>query len=167
MACRGVHFALTEDEVLDLRSQPTDSMRLELLQEEIEERYFGESPEMKAETDKAWDAMHRALTDGHLHYDNGSYPLNHVVMGGEPIYFEDNYIMSLKTPEQVRDVAAAIKLVTKQQLREGCNRIDPAEYGFPLSEDDFEYTWHWWVSLIDFFTLAAVKGRYILFTVDQ
>lgn len=40
MGCLGVHFALTQDEVDALKSQASDSERLDYLQEELEERYF-------------------------------------------------------------------------------------------------------------------------------
>jgi len=37
------------------------------------------------ESDKAREAMHRALADGQLSWDGGTYPLNHVVLGGEDL----------------------------------------------------------------------------------
>lgn len=63
MGCLGVHFAITEDEVARLRSLDEDAL-LEHLTEVLEETYFEEDPELLAESDKAWDAMHRALADG-------------------------------------------------------------------------------------------------------
>ena len=86
MACLGVHFALTPDEVTKLKSYEADSERLDFLCEEIEETYFKEYPEYVAETDKSWDAMHRLLSDGELSYYDGPEPLRLVVIGGEPIY---------------------------------------------------------------------------------
>jgi len=75
MAYRGVHFAITHEEVAQLRSLHDESNRLDWLQEEIEEKYFSELPEFKAESDKAWDALHRLLGDGDLTYDSGPEPL--------------------------------------------------------------------------------------------
>lgn len=40
--------------------------RLDLLREEIEEQYLSDDKKYAAESDKAWDAMHRTLTDGRL-----------------------------------------------------------------------------------------------------
>ena len=71
MGCLGVHYALNEDEVVALKAQPSDAARLDYLQEEIEEIYFGERREWLAESDKAWDAIHRTLTDGKIGWDNG------------------------------------------------------------------------------------------------
>jgi hypothetical protein len=87
MSCLGVHFALTENEAGHLRSLDNDQARLNHLQEVIEQTYFDEYPELKAESDKAWDAMHRTLADGQLTWDGGEYPLNHVVLAGELLGF--------------------------------------------------------------------------------
>jgi len=77
MSCRGVHFALTDKEAAHFRSFTDEQARLDHLQEVIEETYFGDHPDLKAKSDKAWDAMHRTLTDGQLTWDGGEYPLSH------------------------------------------------------------------------------------------
>lgn len=70
----GVLFSLDESEVEKLKSFETDEERLVYLQEEIEENYFEDYPQRVAELDKAWDALHRSLTDGKLEYTNGTFP---------------------------------------------------------------------------------------------
>jgi len=167
MSCLGVHFALTKEQATKLRSFDGDEDRLDFLQEEIESYFFEKAPEFKAESDKAWDAMHRALTDGELNYTNGSYPLNHVVLGGEVLYSEDDYIMSLKSPEQVRDVANALGQVSEANFRELYFKIKPESYGGGVDEDDFHYTWGWFEDQAAFWHRAASEGRYVLFTADQ
>jgi hypothetical protein len=167
MSCLGVHFALSGEEVETLRSQPDDSSRLDYLTEEIEENYFGNQPELVVESDKSWDAVHRTLTDGNLAWDNGKYPLNHVILGGELLYRETDYIMSLKTPKQVQDVAAATSSVTEVEFRQRYFAMDQKQYGSPLSEEDFNYTWENFLSVREFFLSAAKQNRYVLFTADQ
>ncbi|HWL10255.1 MAG TPA: YfbM family protein [Planctomicrobium sp.] len=167
MSCLGIHFALTEDEVTHLRSLNSDQARLEYLQETIEETYFGEYPDLKAESDKTWDAMHRVLADGQLTWDGGQYPLNHVVLAGELLYTEEDYIMSLKTPQQVRDIADALSAITEEEFRERYLAMDATSYGFPLSEEDFRSTWEWFQGVRDLYTRAAQEGRFVLFTADQ
>jgi len=141
MACLGVHFAISREEVEKLKSFDNDSDRLEYLQEEIEETYFEGKAEYIAETDKAWDAMHRLLSDGELSYSDGPEPLRFAVIGGEPIYTQGDYIMSLKTPAQVKLLSQALASLNKNDFRERYQRIDEKKYGFAKSEDDFEYTW--------------------------
>jgi hypothetical protein len=166
MACRGVHFSLDDPTMAALKALRDDHDRLQFIQERIEENYFKDHPEWLAETDKAWDFIHRVLTDGELDWNNGTYPLNHVVMGGESLYSESDYIVSLKTPVQVADAARALRQITAASLREKFFQLD--EFDIEHSyEEDFEYTWQWFLTLRDFWLRAAAEGRYVLFTVDQ
>jgi hypothetical protein len=167
MGCLGVHFALSEAEVEHFRSLPSEQDRLDYLIEDLEETYFGERKEYLAESDKAWDAMHRALTDGSLTWDDGEYPLNHVILAGELLYTEPDYIMSLKSPEQVRDIAAALPGVTEAEFRRRYFAIDPKSYGCPVDEQDFAYTWQWFQNVRRLYTKAAAENRFVLFTADQ
>jgi hypothetical protein len=140
MGCLGVHFALDERDLQALRSQPNDEDRLNYLQETIEESFLGAEGGWSADTDKAWDAIHRALTDGRLGSDNGTYPLNHTIFGGESLYDSNGYIMLLKKPEQVTAIAGALSEITEAEFRRRYFDIDPDDYGMPLTEDDFEYS---------------------------
>jgi hypothetical protein len=167
MSCLGVHFSLSDEEVQRLRAIEDESERVEHLHEVIEEEYFDEHPERLAESDKSWDAMHRALTDGQISWDGGDYPLNHVVLGGELLYTEPDFIMVLKSPQQVQDVAAALPAITQENFRKRFFAIDAASYGFPLTDEDFDYTWDWFCGVREFWLRAANEGRYVLFTADQ
>jgi hypothetical protein len=168
MGCLGLHTALNAETVNRLRAFPTDVERLEYFRDDIEDAYFTNHPEWIAETDKAWDAIHRALTDGKLGWDNGNYPLNHVILGGELLYTADDFIMSLKTPDQVRDISTALKEVTQDRFRKGYDAIDAESYyALIASNDDYEYTWTWFQSLREFYDRAAKAGRHVLFTADQ
>ncbi len=167
MGCLGVHFALDAETVQKLRSFSTEAERLEYLQEELEEDFFENNEDSVAQTDKAWDAIHRSLTDGEIGWDNGTYPLNHTILGGELLYTQDDYIMSLKTVAQVKDIATALRGVTEGRLRQAYFRIDPANYGFPVTEQDFEYTWSWFQSMRDFYFRAAEQRNFVLFTASQ
>jgi len=165
VGCRGVHFSLDADQVAGLRAIAADE-RVEYIQETFEEKLWSADASRAEETDKAWDAIHRSLTDGSLDWDNGSFPLNHVILGGEAIC-EGEYIVRLKAPEQVEVIAVTLPTVTKELLRQGYDAIDPSDYGMPLSEDDFEYTWNWFQGLIEFYRRAAAAGFSVIFTVDQ
>jgi hypothetical protein len=167
MACRGVHFALTDGELAQILACEDAHERLQMLQEEIEERLFAEAPDRVCETDKAWDAIHRALTDGSLSSGTEDQAASTAILGGRSLYDGEDYIMSLKTPEQVRRIAAHLGSVSEQDLRQGYERIDPADYGGEIGERDFGYTWEWFQGLQDFYRRAAGAGYHVLFTVDQ
>ena len=65
VACRGVYFALTQDEEQRLLQCGDDDSVLSLIQEDIEARWDADH---LLELDKAWDAIHRCLTDGELNH---------------------------------------------------------------------------------------------------
>jgi Domain of unknown function (DUF1877) len=166
MPARGVHFALTENDVRQLLSQKSNEDRLEYVQLEIEETFFESREADLVETDKAWDAIHRCLTDGTLGGTSGQ-PLELVVLGGRALYSGGDYIMVLKTPEEVRTVAPLLGAITQKTLRLAYDLIDPKDYGVELDHEDFAYTWENFDELREFWDRAAKQGRSILFTADQ
>jgi hypothetical protein len=167
MSCLGVHFALTQKEADHLRSIANDTERLQHLQEVIEESYFNNHPNLVAESDKAWDAMHRALADGKLTWNGGKYPLNHTILAGELLYDGNDYIMSLKDSQQVRDIADALSKISEADFRKRYFAIDQTNLGLPLSEEDFAYTWDWFQGVRELYQRAAKENRLVLFTADQ
>jgi len=167
MSCLGVHFALTSEEVSKLKSFKKDSDRLDYLQEEIETKYFKEHGDFMAQSDKAWDAIHRALSDGELSYTSGPHPLRLAVIGGEPIYSQSDYIMSLKTPKEVKDIAEAVDVLTKDEFFRKYDGMDQRKYDFPKTAEDREYTWDWFIGVVALYKKVSMEGRYVLFTADQ
>lgn len=167
MSCLGVHFAITQQEADCLRSIGDEQERLEYLQGRIEKEYFEQYPELKAESDKSWDAMHRALADGELTWSGGVYPLNHTVLAGELLYTGTDYIMSLKAPEQVQDISAALEQLDEGSFRSRYLSINPRTYDAELSEQDFQYTWGWFQGVRALYRRASQEERFVLFTADQ
>ena len=140
--------------------------RVDWVRETVEDELWSSDASRAQETDTAWDAIHRSLTDGALRWDNGNYPLNHAIIGGERLYRGGDYILSLKSPEQVRAIADAVRTVRKDKLRAGYYAIDPRNYDMALSDEDFEYTWEWFEGLVDFYQRAAASSLSVLFAVS-
>ncbi|HEU4408919.1 MAG TPA: YfbM family protein [Polyangiaceae bacterium] len=164
MASRGVHFALSAEQAAPLLAAAAegDDDAVMAAVEAIEEAW--QEP-FVAESDKAWEAIHRCLTGGTLLYEGGEYPLDHVICGGEQLLSgEADDTASFVTAEQVRDVASALAPLTKAWLRERYDRLDPDEY--EGSDEDFEYTWENFEAVRALFRRAAEAGRAVLFTVD-
>lgn len=134
-----------------------------MLQEDIEEEYFNNHKDFIAETDKAWDFIHRALTDGTLGSYEKSYPLSHLILGGQQLYSGDDYIMALKTPEQVAEIAVALGAINESTFRDRFARIDEGDLEHSR-EQDFEYSWAWLAKLKDFWMRASADQRYVLFS---
>jgi Domain of unknown function (DUF1877) len=163
VGCRGVLFAIDQEELAALRQATSDS-KVQAVVAAIEERW---DERFLAETDKAWDAIHRCLTDGTLAWGNGSFPLNRCILGGEDIYQGEDYIVTLTEAHEVPAVAAALQQVAEADMRQAYDRLDPADYGSEWSEEDFEYTWSWFQEVRDLWSRAAAAGRAVIFTVDQ
>jgi hypothetical protein len=161
MAGRGVHFALTPEEGDRLLDAADHGEELMERIAEIEERWV---KEWLQETEKAWDAIHRCLTGGTLFY--GESPLHQCILGEDNLYDGDDYFVNILMPEEVKEVAAAIRKIDKAGMRRHYRAIDPKDYGSPLSDEDFEYTWSWFKPLKRFFRKAARQGRWVVFTTD-
>jgi len=163
MAARGVHFAVTPAQAKALLAAKSDRKLMDLV-EEIEKAWL---EPFVIETDKAWDAMHRCLTDGSLLYVSGEYPLNHCICGGRQLFRGRDYTVSFVSASQVKDVAAALGKITKAWMRKRYDRIDPEEYDeVEMGDEDFSYTWENFLDLRRFYKKAAEAGRAIIFTVD-
>jgi len=163
MSARGVHFALTPTQAKQLLAAKSDRKLMGLI-DEIEETW--EQP-FVVETDKAWDAMHRCLTDGSLLYVSGEYPLNHCICGGRQLVRGRDYTVSFVSRPQVKDVAAALAKVIKAWLRKRYDKIDPDDYDeVEMGDEDFRYTWDNFLAVRRFYKKAAEAGRAVIFTVD-
>jgi hypothetical protein len=158
----GVYFAITADQerALIAADEDGDPETVGDLLEAIEEEWTDD--ELKADTDKAWDAMHRCLTDGTLDPDAGSYPLSHVVLGGRHLH--DEYYVVLVSAAEVRDVADALKRVDRAWLRHRFDAIDDPDYRGTRDDADFQYTWDAMVGVGTLYHRAASTGRAVLFT---
>ena len=172
MSCLGVFFAIDEKTVQTLKNEQRANI-VDYIKDELEETYF-ENPELLlAETDKAWDAIHRAFSESELEFEpaTGIYPSNMIIMGGEVLYGdndkEDDYIITLKNPLVVRDIYKFLSKLTEAEFRTMYFKIDESKYGFPVDEQDFKYTWNWLAGTIDFWKNASEKNLLVVFTVDQ
>lgn len=163
MSCLGGFRAITREELDKLRAMPRADRVPDYLDEMETVDIF--------DVDKAWDAIHRALTNGKLEYGNANVPGCWVILGGEVLrgdqVGEEDYIVVCKSPAMVRRVDKFLQGLTEKKFRKLYFAIDPEEYGFELSEDDFEYTWSNLEGSFPFWHSAAEKGLWVLFDVDQ
>ena len=132
MAARGVHFAINSEQRADLESQPDDQARINYVQENIEAPW---DRDYLQETDKAWDAIHRSLSEWPedtpyfypvppehgafaLPEDHGAHPLKLAVLGGKRLQeSEYNYFIRLIEPGEVIDLVPALKAIDEDNLR--------------------------------------------------
>jgi hypothetical protein len=158
----GVHFAITPEQERSLLAADDDgdSDTVGELLEEIEESW--NEGGLKVDTDKAWDAIHRCLTDGTLDPDGGEYPLSHAVLGGRHLH--DEYYIVYLTAAEARDVAVTLRSVDRTWLRRRFDAFDDPDYAGTHDDEDFDYTWDGFVDVRDFYDRAAAAGRAVIFT---
>ena len=163
---QGAHFALTDEQRVKLLNLKSDEERIDYVTEDIEEDW---DKEYAQETDKAWDAIHRCLTEQppntpELDADCGEYPLKVCIFGGRPLIPNEAGTIRLIEANEVSDLAQALDPITKEWFAEKysthCKGAWP-EYG----KEDFGYTWDWFCKLRDFFRRAATAQRAVIFTV--
>ena len=170
MACRGVFFALTKEEETKLLSAADGDAVVEIITEEIEERW---DEAWLQQMDKSWDAVHRCLGDGTLRPSQPSVSAK-AVLGGRQLSSRDDYIVSYLTAEEANKVVDAIARLEKPEFRRryfGLKKrflwFDRTEYDGPIDEQDFEYSWAYFDEMRNFFSKAADSGRATIFAVDQ
>jgi len=163
MPCRGVFFAISEATCKTLEDAESDDDVMNVV-ESLEDDWVQEN---LCEVDKAWDAMHRAHSDGTLDYDAGEYPLNHAVLGGKQLLEGDHHIVTLVTPKEVGDVAMALVGVDEHAFRGRYADTVPHDYAPEYGDEDRDYTWAYLDELRRFYGRAAAAGRAVIFTVDQ
>ena len=156
----GVHFAVTSQQERSLLAADGDDDTLGERLEEIEESWDDDA--LKVDTDKAWDAIHRCLTDGTLDPDGGEYALSYAVLGGRHLH--TGYYVVYVSAAQVRDVADALRGVDRTWLRRRFDAIDDPDYNGAHDDEDFDYTWDNLVDVQSFYDRAATAKRAVIFT---
>jgi hypothetical protein len=159
----GVHFALGKRDLARVLAVEAPEALVELITEELEERYLA-SGRWAFQSDKAWDGLHRCLTDGRLLYATGPFPRAYAVLGGEPLDAGDDFTACLARPPQVAAASAALATLDESWLRARYDRL-PRTYG-ARSDEDFAYLWTNFVGSRRFLARAARAGRATLFTTD-
>jgi hypothetical protein len=79
----------------------------------------------------------------------------------------DDYVVAHVLAAEVPAVAVALAAVVETEMRERYLRIDAASYQGVIEDEDFDYTWHYFQEVRDFYRRAAAAGRSVIFTVDQ
>ncbi len=163
----GILFAADELMIQRIRKMRPEE-RPVYISEKVEELYFEEYPERTCELEGSWEAIHRALTGGSFLFD-GSAELTPVILGGEVLYYDgdaqDDFIISAKTPEQVKAIAEKLPQVSEAEFRKGYKAISADEYPYKSSED-CEEAFGYMSDSISFWRFAAKNGLWVLFTAD-
>jgi Domain of unknown function (DUF1877) len=162
MAGRGGFEAIT----------PADAERL--LAQPYAERWDFTADGMEAvfgiPMDKAWVAIHRALSDRTLYGTLGEPPLDMAVLGDHLICQTpvDDFLY-LKHPPEVADIAQELARLSRQEFEERLAALPEADedmeaLGLSLVTDEIEYAWPYFEDMRAFYRRAAAEGLAVLFS---
>jgi len=161
---RGMHFAITYEQAMKLLQCKSDDELAAMVGEEIEEV---SDEDDSFQTDKAWDPIHRCLSDGSLDVRQGTQPLNMAILGGRILNREADHFVVLLTPTEVKQVAEALSRVTEDWMKKRYFDQSFPDYQGGKSQEDWEYAWGSFDGLPQFFATAAARRQHVIFTVDQ
>ena len=162
MARLGMLYAITDEALEQLKAQDIDEM-YDYMLEEIEEELFN-TPEA-FELDKAWEGVQFCLGKG-TWYEENKVPYN-VVFGGELILDHNDYVISLKKPEVIKDIVAYLETNNLQEtIKNNFDKIPEEEYTLPKDEDNLTFLLDWSEGLLEFYKNALDKELNVIFTVD-
>ncbi len=165
----GTLFAI-EQKTVDKLITLQDKQLLHFVKNFLEDNYYEQNPEQTLELGASWDAIHRSITGGLLHYQSGTYPLNTVILGGTILYGQtleqDDYLILLKNRAQVQDASGALKNFTDEQFKNGYSNIDIEDYNCELGLSDMQKSLENFHLLKKFWQKAAEQKQNIIFTLD-
>lgn len=158
----GVFYALTDDELYQLRRRPANK-RYDYMLEEIEPRLL-RTPR-GCEMDKAWYGIQLCLGAGRWH-ETKRTPFN-IICGGEYLVNTDAELMSLKTHEDVKKIVSYLRRhnlaeLLEQNFPEVAKKADE----LPASATDLEYLVEYSKDILPFYENALQENLQVIFTVD-
>ena len=127
---RGVYFAITDEQKNALDSLKSPEERYTYVIEEIEEKW---EKDFLVQTDKAWDAMHRSLSEfppdtpamwpgdepWALPDAHGSYPLKITVLGGKQLADpESDFFLRMIEAAELPDLVEALNKIDEAEMRD-------------------------------------------------
>jgi hypothetical protein len=120
--------------------------------------------------DKAWAAIHAALSDGTLYGDEGEYPLKMAVLGDHLMcQNEVNDFLYLKHPEEVADIARSLRAVGRKRFEARYSRLPPTvedtgNEDFVFAVGQIDYVWPYYEDMRAFYQRASAEQLAVLFT---
>jgi Domain of unknown function (DUF1877) len=184
MGMLGLHIALTDDELAQLRSVPPEEQS-DFVSENFEVEKFG-SPDC-CETDKSWAYIHSALNgtdpDGPLEIGQEKQPgffsrllgqkpvlienqAKFAIMGHDHILSSEDYYIGFAARERVDGIATALGAITADELGDLVRQVHQKFNASGTADDAAEYAMGWYPEVVSFYRHAADSGKHVIFTVS-
>lgn len=167
MSYRGVHFAITEQEVTALRALASDADRVDYVSNVIEEAW---EDNLATESDKAWALIHSALQMSNPCADDleraADEPQSWAILGVEFLALTDDAMITHVDEARVTEVAGYLERVSADDIRSRLVSLIKEHDCNRLSADDADYAAGWYPGVAGFFVRAAHATRHVIFSAD-
>jgi len=166
MPHRGTFYAITPDEADRLLGLVGNDSALAA---EALDLYSIERQKTRfiAAVDKAWDVLHRCLTDGSLNdLGKGATPLSWCILGGKSLHAGKEFIICYVAPEQVSQVAQALDELDVHWLVLRYKNLESSGYTGLITTEDFDYAWENFTNVRNLYSKAAATNRAVVFVAD-
>jgi hypothetical protein len=120
--------------------------------------------------DKAWPAIHAALSDGTLFGDGGEYPLDMAILGDHLVYRSAaGDFIYLKRPEEVAAIARSLRAVGRRRFEARFRQLPPAvedtgNEDVVYAVGRLDYVWPYYEDMRRFYQRAAAEQLAVLFS---
>ncbi|MGF6906137.1 DUF1877 family protein [Fusobacterium sp. PH5-44] len=164
MSRLGVLYAITNEELAELKKQKKEEI-YDYMLENIEEEYLG--GELACELDKAWYALHYAINNGEWKEDKST--LSKVIFGGEFLLDDEEYVITLKKPDDVKEIVEYLTAHEKcfdNVIENGFKNTKDDDLDLPKDENLLEYMKDWSKGLLPFYKNAEIENLNVIFTTD-
>lgn len=162
MARLGMLYAITDEELQQLKSQKQEEI-YDYLLESIEEELFG--TDRAFELDKAWYGQQYAIGKGIWNEEN-IVPYN-IIFSGEVIFDNEEEFISLKDREQVKKINEFLEQNDLEKIiKDNFEKIPTEEFNVLLDENFLNYLIDWSKGLDKFYKNAYSKNLNVIFSVD-
>lgn len=121
-----------------------------------------------ARMDKAWVAIHCALSDGTLYGGLGEPPLADAVLGDHLVcQTPAGDFVYLKHPHEVADIAEELSKLSREEFEEKLAVVEEDKHvealGLYFVAGETEYVWSYFEAMRGFYQRAAAEGLAVLF----
>lgn len=184
MSGRGLHLALTDQELSDLREQASEH-QADYIGETFEAAKF--DTDDACETDKSWAYIHSALNgtdpDGPLimgaqpkpGFLNGIFGRaqqkqisdeRYAIMGDSAVLDSEDYYIGLIAKDRVPAVSTALAAFSTDELGRLVKEVHRKFAASGSAADAADYATGWFPALVKFYASAADARKHVIFTVD-
>lgn len=157
MPGRGVLFAIEDEELGQLGEAETDDDVLRIV-ESIEARWS-----RPLELDRAWDTIHRVLSDAGDGERGRRAPLRSAILGGTVLVDDERALVTVKGPDEVTDIARALAEWNAERFRRAYLRLHPGDH----EEDELVYCLAWFDGIPSFYAAAARTESAVLLSIER